>query len=228
MALLFEVKPTKIGDVGNGIGVIELDATLSESHTSRVDATKHPVERGAKITDHLRNEPDSITITGFVSNTPISRAAQTRAVNVVGTDVQTTAQQSSAFATPGYAEEAFAKLRDIQTKGVLVTVTTELRTYESMALVSLEVPRDKSVGDALVFTATFEQVQVVANKVTLLRPTADPRATAKRKAGRKTLKYFYQDASVEKVKRKVLEDWKAAKARMRGQVRKFKFTTGAT
>lgn len=202
---MFERKPTKIGAVRAGIGVIEIDCTLSAKHSMRVEATKHPVEVGAKITDHLRPEPDSVTVDCIVSNTPVSRTQQTRGIAVTGGTLNTTASQPSVFGVPGYAEEALAKLVAIKDQGILVTLATELRTYTDMALTSLEIPRDATVGDALRFTATFEKLVLVENKVTQIRPAADPRVNRKVKRGRTVLGNIQHSS---KLVRKTLEPWK--------------------
>jgi hypothetical protein len=222
MSLLFKPFVTKIGAERQGVHVIELDAAISTQHTRNVTATKHPVEKGAKITDHLRPEPEQLVIEGLVSNTPLGRTAQTRAVGFVGSEFQTTAAAPSAFGTPGYAEEAFKKLDDIAGKGVLVTIATQYMTYTDMALTSFVAPRDGNTGDALRFTATFEKIVIVSNKLTTIRPSADPRSGSKSKAGRQALKEFKHHA---KVIRKVAAPWVEPIQRVGAAMSKFKFKT---
>lgn len=196
---------TRIGAVRAGIGVIELDATISTSHSFKVQATQHPVERGASITDHLRPEPDVVTLEGIVSDTPVSRSQQTRAVNAAGVQVTTTSTSPALFGVPGYAAAAFAKLLAIKDAGALVTLATELRTYTDMAITSLEVPRNASTGDALRFSATFQKIVLVENKVTQVRPAADPRANPRVKRGRSVIADIQHTS---KVFRKTMEPWK--------------------
>lgn len=222
MSLLFKPYVTTIDGSAGGITVIELDAAISTQHTRTVTATKHPVEKGAKITDHLRPEPEQLVIEGLVSNTPLGRTAQTRAVDFVGNQFATTASTPSAFGTPGYAEEAFKKLDDIAGKGVLVTIATQYMTYTDMALTSFVAPRDGSTGDALRFTATFEKIVIVSNKLTTIRPSADPRSSSKSKAGRQAVKEFKHAA---KVIRKVAAPWIEPIERVGGALSKFKFKT---
>lgn len=204
IALLFRNPVAKIGAQLAGIGVVELDATISETHRSVVEATEHPVERGSKIVDHLRKQPDEVTLEGLVSNTPITRSQQTRAVSFTGFEFLSTAPETTVFGTPGYAEEAFTKLRQIQEQGVLVTVATYLKTYSDMALISLDVPRDARTGDALRFSATFRHITIVENRLTIIRPATDPRANSLVKSGRRSLAALKHDA---KVIRKVAAPW---------------------
>jgi hypothetical protein len=215
LSILYVAQRTKIG-------AIELDASISESHSGTVQATAHQVERGAKITDHLRPEPDILTIEGLVTNTPINLTQQTRAVSFGGVEFTTTATAPAIYGVPGYAEEAFAKLQALKNAGELVTVVTAIKTYEDMALTSLQVPRDRSTGDALRFSATFQQIRIVQNKVTQIRPNTDPRANRKAKAGRTVLGKI-QHAS--KTLRKTTAPWNnpdIPEAQRKEMVEKFK------
>lgn len=51
--------------------VLRFDAILQENHTFKAVATSFPVEKGADITDHIRQEPDEINLEAFITNTPI-------------------------------------------------------------------------------------------------------------------------------------------------------------
>lgn len=222
MSLLFKPYVTSIDGTAGGIAVIELDAAISTQHTRNATATKHPVEKGAKITDHIRAEPEQLVIEGLVSNTPVGRTAQLRAVSFVGNEFQTTTAAPSVFGTPGYAEEAFKKLDEIVGKGVLVTIATQYMTYTDMALTSFVAPRDGTTGDALRFTATFEKIVIVSNKLTTIRKAVDPRSSGKNKAGRQALKEFKHAA---KVIRKVAAPWIDPIERVGSSLSKFKFKT---
>lgn len=226
VALLFRPVTTQIG--ATGIGVIELDCTLSTTHSMKVEATKHPVERGAKITDHLRPEPDVVTLEGLISDTPVSRSQQTRAVQAAGVSLTTSAAAPAVFGVPGYAAAALAKLVAIKDGGILVTLATELRTYTDMALTSLDIPRDARTGDALRFSATFEKIIIVTNKVTQLRPARDPRANKQSKAGRQAAAVLKH---VPKTLRKVAAPWVATSQAVGSSAsetfKKFRFLVGS-
>ena len=51
--------------------IVIFDIVETETHTSKSVVTDHPVEIGSDISDHIRNEPDRISIKGIVSNFPI-------------------------------------------------------------------------------------------------------------------------------------------------------------
>jgi len=49
------------------IAGVQLDAMISEAHDNSVRLTKHPIEKGADITDHAVVEPKRITLNGVVT-----------------------------------------------------------------------------------------------------------------------------------------------------------------
>lgn len=150
--------PTLIGDVA-------IDCTVTETHTATATVTKHPVESGANITDHIRPEPVQLSVTGIVSDTPIGSKQIQRAIDAGGAKVQITESETPTSAV-GFGRTAWAKLEAIRVAAKPVKVTTRDRTYESMALTSLTVPKEAKNGGALYFTAQFEQVRIVFNRTT--------------------------------------------------------------
>jgi hypothetical protein len=53
------------------IGQQHFDAILSEEHTRTTLITEHSVEQGTAVVDHVRPNPDELTLEAFVSNTPV-------------------------------------------------------------------------------------------------------------------------------------------------------------
>jgi hypothetical protein len=52
------------------IGVVRLDAMQSESPEDNLTITSHPVEQGANVVDHAREEPTTLSVEGIVSSIP--------------------------------------------------------------------------------------------------------------------------------------------------------------
>lgn len=50
---------------------VEFDVVTSETYEAVMAITAHPVEKGAPVVDHAREEPKKLSIEGFVSNTPL-------------------------------------------------------------------------------------------------------------------------------------------------------------
>lgn len=131
-------------------GAVELDASINETHGADVDITQHPVEEGADITDHARIKPETLSITGVVTNTPLILNA-------------------SANASPTRAEEAYAKLREILRTRELISVITSLRQYDSMLLASMPVTRDATTGNIINATLNFQEI-IIADSETVSVP----------------------------------------------------------
>lgn len=50
---------------------ITLDVAAKVQHTSTNQVTDHPVEIGSNVSDHIRPDPNVLTIEGVISNTPL-------------------------------------------------------------------------------------------------------------------------------------------------------------
>lgn len=151
------------------IGSVELDASVSEQHTGAVEVTDHPVETGGAISDHARPLPETVTIEGLISNTPMPEAgAATQERTWAGVNYRSSSEMAPTNASEGYA--ALLKLKDA---GELITVVTALRTYENMVLTSLTVPRDARTGNGLRFAASLKQVRVANSQTVQVLTTED-------------------------------------------------------
>jgi hypothetical protein len=143
-----------------------IDATVSETHEFSSEVTEHPVENGADVTDNVRARPIRITMDCVVSDTPIGFVRDVRGENALPSD------------------DAYALLIDLRDSREPVDIETSLRTFENMVLESLSIPRSPQNGDALRFTASFVQIQLVTNARTTVR-TAAPRGQKARNLGNK-------------------------------------------
>jgi hypothetical protein len=163
----------------------EIDIAETEEHRYDATVTSDPVETGSNITDHVKLEPDVVTFTGVVSDTPFGDLLERRLLD----DVHSVT-----------AYETILKVRDAREP---VTIETSLRKYESMILRNLSVPRSADTGDALVFTATFQEIKLVTNDRTIVR-VAVPRARKKVKRGAKQIE---EVAPAPATKEKVERSW---------------------
>lgn len=140
------------------IEALELDASLSEEHSSEADVTEHPVEVGSDIADHKRKKPMQVKITGLVSNTPLK------------------------FLNVGELGEAavgaWDLLLQLQASNNLITIVTSLKKYDNMAIVSLTTPRDAKRGHCLEFTATMREI-FTAKSEQVAAPQTSPAAKSK-------------------------------------------------
>lgn len=120
---------------GLQVGSITFDNTISEEYRFNSKITSYPVERGTIISDHIINLPDSIVISGYVTDTPLNFLA-------------TFNRSISVFNSLIYLHETRA----------VVTVQTGLRQYQNMAIVSLDVPRTVQTGQSLTFNIELQRI----------------------------------------------------------------------
>jgi hypothetical protein len=149
--LIFLRTPVSVTTLSNELGV-EIDATITEEHTSEAEITDHPVEVGADISDHKRVKPARVRLTGVISNTPLffdaASGARDRAVN------------------------AWQELKRLQASQELLTVATALEQYDDMAIESLSTTRDAPTGNALHFTMALRQI-ITAESQTVEAPAVE-------------------------------------------------------
>ena len=66
--------------------ILWFDVTTEEQHHLKAEITEHPVEEGINVTDNVRPAADSLSLTCFISNTPIvTKAEVTKYVKKSGT-----------------------------------------------------------------------------------------------------------------------------------------------
>ena len=142
---------------------LTVDVSLSQRHKVSVDTTDFPVEQGADITDHLRRRPDSVTIEGFVSNTPVEPGfpVTTYVAGTQGFSNQNFTDYDGE--SPQLAKTAHEYLDALTYGPQLATVVTPLKTYSDMALIDLDMPKSVATGDVFQFTAVFKRIFTVTN-----------------------------------------------------------------
>ncbi len=129
------------------IGVLELDASLSERHEFENIITDFPIETGGEVSDHIYMKPDRVMIQGFITNSP-----------PVFFDLTNTLGRNDRVG------DALETLKSIRDNRELVTVVTGLIIYDNMAMKRLTIPRSSRTGETLRFTAEFVKITKVASE----------------------------------------------------------------
>lgn len=132
------------------IGGVVLDATLTEDHQYNARVTNYPVENGKIISDHIINEPETVQITGIVTDTPLAILSSfNRSIN------------------------AFNRLIQIHNNRERVTVVTGIKVYTDMVMTSLQVPRNVQTGQSLTFIIDLQKIYLDSSVKLSLDPN-DP------------------------------------------------------
>ena len=186
------------------ISDVVLDASLDETHSFTSTATSYPVESGATISDHIHNNPLRLSITGLISNNPVSGQA-----NAGGRYI----------GEINRADLVYKKLMSVWTNREPITVITALATYENMVLTGFAVPRDVRIGDAIKVNLDFTQISIVSSTSTPLSYLSDTVAptTAKK-----------QNLGSDTVKAPSVTDETTAKTRARSVLKSTTNTLGVT
>lgn len=145
------------------IGPFSAYVTFEETHEDELMMTEHPVETGAKITDHSYKLPPKVTIKCGWSNSPTS-------TNVLGSllgAITGTIGGISAILggnSKSQVKDTYLKLVALQESRVPFDVLTGKRAYTNMLIRSLRVDTDKNSENALIVTATLQQIILVTVK----------------------------------------------------------------
>lgn len=167
--------------------IILVDATVKEDAQYEADLTRHPVEEGPDVTDHIRVKPVKLEVEGLISETPLNLASSVQGLissglgGVVGAATKSSLVGAAASVVGGAigaklfgasqnpALEAYKKLLDLLNKREPFTITSKLDVYRNMVLTKINFPKDPRTGRALKFNATFEQIIVVTAKTAKVR-----------------------------------------------------------
>ncbi|WP_454691125.1 phage baseplate protein [Achromobacter aloeverae] len=154
VALIFGTGPRK-----TLLGAVPLDALLNERLSLKSRATEYPVEDGSPVSDHITQEAEELSITGWV-----------------------TSAQAQLFAgTAGRSKmiDARETLRAIQAARQPITVTSGLGVYTDMVMEECDLERTNE-GDHFSISATLKKIR----KVTLRQADIPPDKTSGSASGK--------------------------------------------
>lgn len=144
---------------------VQLDIVDKEQHDLKNTVTDHPVEEGVNISDHVRPEPNRVTMDCSISNNP---------------------PPSVGAASPQRGFDAYDQLVTWRDDGTLLNIVTTIDSFSNMVVESISIPRDATNYDGLVFTVTFKKILIVQNQITRVIISKDVRVGNKVHAGAQT------------------------------------------
>jgi hypothetical protein len=136
------------------IGEVQVDASTNEGHGLTGVVSSHPVESGQPITDHYSVDPDELTIEAVITKSPLKTGYPGQsAISSVGSLIDGKGGDP--------VLDAWAAIENYFKNSELITITTSLKTYTNMALVSFSVTRSADTGDALSFSLNARELRIV-------------------------------------------------------------------
>lgn len=182
------------------IGDFILDVVLRETHKLTSEVTKFPIEEGGNFSDNIRPNPMEFSVDGIVTNAPLPSGQSAQLAKGIPLISQPTPDDvvnvfrslvtgDPFVKTPNTvkylrSDLAYMYLKSIWEAGQPVTVRTSLGVFEEMALVDFDTTRQADTGDALKFTASFQQLQIISNE--RLKSSKTPGYGGKNRRGNKT------------------------------------------
>ncbi len=127
-----------------------IDVTMRQRFSDRFIVTKHPVEEGAEVADHIQKSEAIIEITGEITNTPLHLTEE---------------------ADPRRAVTSYELLRRVADQRRTVALATPVRSYEQLAFTELSVERGSDISSEVV-RVTMTLIEIIRAKTLLT--TLDP------------------------------------------------------
>lgn len=125
---------------------IEFDALIEQSTEYSADAPEYPTEKGFNVSDTIIISPESISMTLYVTDTPVTWKKRFGATNFQRVD------------------EVVKRLENLFLSRKLFTVVTSDAVYEDMALLSYSISKSADVGYAREIPVTLKRIITTESK----------------------------------------------------------------
>lgn len=127
------------------IGGVEFDALIESEEGYEAEVPEYPTEKGFSVSDTIVLKPETLTMTLFVTDTPVTWAARHKPAI-------------------GRTEEVVNKLMDLYFKKQVVEVVTTDKVYSNMAFTSLNIKKSVEIGYAREIPVTLKKIVVTETK----------------------------------------------------------------
>lgn len=168
-SLVTSLKGLVVANKQTVISNLAIDCIHSETIEYTNAITDHPISTKSSISDHIYNEPITLTIDGTITDSSM------RIYGIIETPLRKNSldnmvKNARSLLPFGNAEKpsqaAFNILEKICKNKELVTVVCKRRVFKNMAIEKLSTKEDKSTANALNFSCTLKQVNIVSVKQT--------------------------------------------------------------
>ena len=131
------------------INGIEFDALIDETRTLDSTVPEYSVESGFSVSDAIILNPEKLSMTLFVTNTPVTWHRQHGG-------------------NKGRVADVCKQLEELYYTGEPVTITTSDATYSSMAIESLTLGKKLETGYSREIPISFKKIRVTSAKSTTI------------------------------------------------------------
>lgn len=174
-----------------GITGLPFDLFISEKHALSFKVGEHPLQNGATVSDHVQRELQEVTVEGMFTNHPIGGKSSSEKV----TFDKNYASQDVLSSVANTALQKLESLRNLAKKKEPVRLVCSLDIYPKMVITNIEYERDKDSGNAIRFSVTLREVNIVSLKASVsdyvwepddMSTVLDRTVASKAKAGKRS------------------------------------------
>jgi len=157
---------------------VAFDAVPTITPAESANVTRHPVEKGADVADHIQLAPRKLSFEAVVTNTPLAQPAthtrgargEVMGIDNISPDGASVLQFDGSMDRP---RDVYLDLRDAYQAKSVFTVDTALERYDDMVITNLTSPREAGSGketqsgtriDFLKFSIEMEQIRVAGSR----------------------------------------------------------------
>lgn len=126
---------------------IEFDALLDQSMDYEADVPEYPTEKGFSVSDNISLKPETLSMTLYVSDTPVT-------------------WKSRFGSGKGRVEKVVKQLQDLYFAKKVVTVVTSDAVFDSMAITSISISKSADVGYAREIPISLKKIIVTESSTT--------------------------------------------------------------
>ena len=129
------------------INGVEFDALIEETLTLDADIPTYPVETGFEVSDSIILKPQSLSLVLFLTNTPVTHRAK---------------------ASPSHVQDVIKQLEGLYFGKMPVAVTTPTRSYPSMGITSISLPKNLELGSSCEVSIDLQEIRFTEAQTTTL------------------------------------------------------------
>ena len=143
---------------------IEFDALLDQSMDYEADVPEYPTEKGFSVSDNISLKPETLSMTLYVSDTPVT-------------------WKSRFGSGKGRVEKVVKQLQDLYFAKKVVTVVTSDAVFDSMAITSISYSKSADVGYAREIPISLKKIIVTESSTTSIPDSYGKSGTTGASAG---------------------------------------------
>lgn len=143
---------------------IEFDVLLDQSMDYEADVPEYPTEKGFSVSDNISLKPETLSMTLYVSDTPVT-------------------WKSRFGSGKGRVEKVVKQLQDLYFAKKVVTVVTSDAVFDSMAITSISISKSADVGYAREIPISLKKIIVTESSTTSIPDSYGKSGTTGASAG---------------------------------------------